>query len=205
MKLVIIIFRLLIVISAFVGTYQSWTFARPHDLIYFTNQSNLFIGVLYFWLAFADIFNCKKPSASLHAAVVFYIAITGLVANFVLDLSAIHYPLIIAPLTVNHFVHIITPVMAFIDFLLFAKHRQLKFKHAASWLVYPVVYFIVILILVAIIPSIGYPYPFIDHNLLGTKALLINVVKFAAAFYLLGLLIVLLDKYLPKFICIKNT
>jgi hypothetical protein len=201
LKIIKTIFYLVIVFFAVRGTADAWTLTVPHDLIYFTTQSNFFIALIYIWMIAATVFGISKPSATLKTASLLYILITCLVANFILDLSAFQEAPVIFGLNTLDMVHLVTPVLVFADFIIFVEHKVLKIKYAALWLLYPVIYFIFILIINAINPKIGYPYPFIDLNLLTTCQLALNVVIYSIAFYVFGLAIVGLDKILPKKIC----
>ncbi|MDR2824812.1 MAG: Pr6Pr family membrane protein [Prevotellaceae bacterium] len=201
-KYFVIIFRLLIAYFAFRGTYAGWSGTVPHDMIYFTTQSNLLVGFICVWSAFSLLFDTKQPPAWLKCADVLYILITGLVANFVLDLSEIHCPKVLLGMTTLDMVHIVTPILFFIDFILFNTHKTLKIKYSAFWLVYPVAYFTFILIINAANPKIGYPYPFIDLNILAINQLIVNIIVFSISFYLLGLIIVGIDRILPNKILI---
>jgi hypothetical protein len=190
-------FRLATAFFALCGTFATWTLAEPHNLIYFTHQSNIFLGVIFVWAGVATLVGLKQPPAWLKNAALLYILITGLVANLILDTPNHILPTLLT-MNTNAMVHIITPIMALIDFLFFTPHRQLKIKHAALWLLYPAAYFIFVLIIVGIFPALEYPYSFIDLNVLTTSALIQNIIIYSIAFYLLGLSIVGTDRILPE-------
>jgi hypothetical protein len=193
MQLLIAFFRLALAFFAFRGTLTAWTFADPHSFVFFTTQTNLLLGLCFTWSGFATLFPYRQPPVWLKGALLLYILITGLVAFFILDPPDPNLPKVFLGLTIMDMVHIVTPSMATIECLLFERHRQLRIKNAALWLLYPVIYFICILIIVGICPSIGYPYPFIDLNVLDTIDVVGNVVTYAIGFFILGLVIVGVD------------
>jgi cytochrome b subunit of formate dehydrogenase len=65
-------------------------------------------------------------------------------------------------------------------------------------LLYPLAYFIFVLIIAGIFPAIKYPYPFIDYNVLSISELIQNVVTYSIGFFVLGWAIVGVDRLLPK-------
>ena len=199
MRILIAIFRFVVAFFALRGTWAAWSLNHLHDLIYFTTQSNIFLGLIMLWAGIAALIGWHQPPAWLKSAVLLYMLITGLVAWLILGPLDPCAPKILLNLTIMDIVHIVTPIMATIDFLLFDSHKQLKIKYAAYWLSYPLAYFIFILITIGLInPSISYPYPFIDLNILSIGQLIQNIVIYFAGFYLLGLLIVKMDKILPS-------
>jgi hypothetical protein len=197
MRLIPSIFRLATAFFAFRGTLTAWTLSVPYNLIYFTHQSNIFLGIIFLWAGVASLLGLRQPPAWLKNAALLYILITGLVANFILDTPSNIIPTLLA-MNTSAMVHIITPIMATIDFLLFEPHRQLKIKHAALWLLYPLAYFIFVFVLIAIFPALKYPYSFIDLNILSVGALIQNLIMYAVGFFLLALGIVGIDRIMPR-------
>jgi len=193
-----VLFRLFIALLAFWGTMDAWLLRVPHDWIYFTTQTNIFLGVIMVWAALVTLFGKKSAPSVIKGAATLYIAITGLVANFVLDLSTYGKPPVFLGINQMDMVHIIVPVLAVLDFIFFDTHRTMNIRYALRWLIYPLLYFVFILIINFFMPSVGYPYPFIDLNTLTAGLLLRNIGLFTLAFYLLGLLIVALDSIFPK-------
>ncbi|GHT19942.1 hypothetical protein FACS189429_7980 [Bacteroidia bacterium] len=194
----IVLFRLAIAYFAFRGTVNGWSGRVPHDMIYFTTQSNIFLGIMCVWAAISTLFDAKQPPTLLKGAATLYIVITGLVANFILDLSAFNQPPVFIGINSMDMVHIVAPVLAVVDFIFFDRHKVMNIRYALQWLIYPLLYFIAVLILNFVFPKIGYPYPFINLHALTVLQLLRNVAFFTVAFYLLGLLIVAIDSILPK-------
>ena len=199
------VFRLIIAFFAIAGTYPTWTGARAWDWVYFTNQSNMVLGFVMLWAGAASLIRGIQPPAWLKGCVTLYISITGLVAWLILP------PAVMGPSTVYvlglptvTMVHVITPIMSCIDFVLFDEHRRFPWHYTLSWLLYFPLYLAFVLIRVAVFPgqtlSSGemYPYPFVDLDALGWKQLGVNIVTYLAAFFVLGLVLFLVDKILPK-------
>src|SRR5690606_21719718 len=93
--------------------------------------------------------------------------------------------------------HELLPVAVFVDFLLLDAHRRLRGLDAARWLLYPLAYFAFTTIRGFVSPGSAYPYGFVDLDALGWTGLLVNVVLYGAGFFVLGLLIVGIDRLLP--------
>lgn len=205
MRFVAGVFRLAIAFFAIAGTYPTWTGARPWDWVYFTNQSNMVLGFVMLWAGAASLIKGVQPPAWLKGCITLYIAITGLVAWLVLP------PAVMGPSTAYvlgipapTMVHVIAPIMAVADFVLFDEHRRFAWHYTLSWLLYFPVYLALVLIRAAVFTdqplSSGemYPYSFVDLATLGWARLGENVVTYLAVFFVLGLVLFLIDKILPK-------
>ncbi|GAA4869771.1 Pr6Pr family membrane protein [Saccharopolyspora cebuensis] len=199
-----VLFRLAIAVIAVVGivlTVGDGSFSG--SLVYFTVQSNVLLAAAFAWSAVASALGRGHLPPALKGAVTVYILITGLVFNLVLvDTAADEFaPAHVQPASEqlgSDLLHSVTPVLAALDWLLFAAHRRLRWSHAALWLVYPFGYLAFAMIRGGFVDGPDrYPYPFIDVDALGYDGLLLNVVVYAVAFWLLGSALVLLDRLLP--------
>ncbi len=88
--------------------------------------------------------------------------------------------------------HYIDPLLYLIFWFLFTPSKSIQFRHAFVWLLYPVVYFIWILI--AGLVTKFYPYPFVDVASLGYVTVFKNALLLMVAFTVLGFVIVLINR-----------
>jgi hypothetical protein len=91
--------------------------------------------------------------------------------------------------------HYLVPILFLLHWI-FVPKGTLSWKVVPSWLVFPAVYFVFILVCGAI--TNVYPYPFVDVSQLGLLQVLINAVVITLGFALVGLGVVALDKLLGK-------
>lgn len=194
---VVALVRFAVVVLALIGTQDIWLNGRVDDLLYFTNQSGILLAVVMGWAGVATLLGRPQPPAWLKGGVTLFLAITGLVAYFVLDPEAANAPHVAFGLTSGQIEHQINPVMAVLDFLLFDLHRRMKWRFAWWWLLY-LVAFVVFTTIRGIVWDLDYPYGFIDLDELGWGGLLTNVALYGVGFYVLGLLIVLVDHRMPR-------
>lgn len=162
-------------------------------LPYFTIQSNVAYGVFAGWAAFRD----RTAPAALKGAVTLYVAITGLVYHLVLTNPASGFsvgPVDRTPTEAigNQLLHTIVPLLAVLDWLIFDQRRRFRWRYAAYWLAFPLGYLGFALVRGLITHT--YPYPFIDVRDLGYDGVALSAVFFAAAFWLLGLGFVAIDR-----------
>src|SRR5690349_13552846 len=180
----------LVSVMVMVGLVASFTAHGQKDqLVYFTNQSNIFLDLGAAWTAWRLWHEEETPPALLTSAVLF-ICITGLVYNVVLAPTA-------APQTglgmfSNVIQHRVTPLMGLIGWLVVHRHGGLTWRHAAIWLVYPLSYFAFAIVRGLIVTSGGlrYPYPFLDVVKHGYAGVLENAVMYALIFWVMGLILV---------------
>ncbi|GAB3660938.1 Pr6Pr family membrane protein [Actinocorallia lasiicapitis] len=166
------------------------------QLIFFTNQSNIYLGIVAAYTAWRLWSGRRVTPAPVLTSAILFILITGLVYNIVLAPDA--RPLEGLALFSDTALHKVTPVLGLLGWLFFAPHGGLRPIHAAIWLVYPLAYFAFVLIRgeILVTPAVRYPYPFLDVTSHGYGGVLWNAVVYAVFFWLLGLLLVFVDKLL---------
>ena len=168
-------------------------------LPYFTIQSNLAYGIYAAWAARRAWRGDVLTAAAIKGAVTLYVVITGLVYHLVLTNSASGFA--VAPIQRqlpeaigNHLLHTVVPFLAVGDWLLFDVRGRYRWRHALWWLAFPLGYLGFALVRGLIVHR--YPYPFINVIDLGYDGVAISAVAFATAFWVLGLLFVLIDRAL---------
>ena len=177
------------------------TAAGPAKLLgllpYFTIQSSLLYGGYVAWIsrrAGTETDPVRK------GAVTLYVAITGLVYHLVLDnphsgFAAPAVDRVLIDAIGNQLLHTVVPLLAVLDWLVFDARGRFRWRYAGYWLAYPLAYLAFALVRGAIVDE--YPYPFLDVDELGYRGVTITALVFAVAFWLLGLLFVLIDR-LPR-------
>ena len=171
--------------------------------IYFTVQSNLLLIAVFAVLLVRTWRGADADEALLapvKGAATLYIVITGTVFNLLLanpaspfyqEQKESHY------LWDSVLLHLVTPVAAVLDWLLFGPRGTLRPRHAVVWLAYPLGYLAFALIRGALVTGgTRYPYPFLDVGAFGYARVAVNCVFLAAAFLLLGLGLVAVDRRL---------
>ncbi|MFF8943571.1 Pr6Pr family membrane protein [Streptomyces sp. NPDC014864] len=169
--------------------------------IYFTVQSNLFLSVFFAALVVRPLRGTDTEGAflaSVKGAVTLYIVITGTVFNLLLANPASPF---YQQQKESHYtwdsvlLHVVTPLMALLDWLFFGPRGALRPRHAALWLAYPLAYLVFALVRGIVVTSgTRYPYPFLDVAGSGYGQVSVNCLLLASAFYLLGLGLVALDR-----------
>lgn len=205
------LYRFAIAAFAFAGTYEAWTGLIPNKLVYFTTQTNIILGLVMVWAGFATLLRGIQPPAWLKGCLTLYIAVTGLVAWLILDPPDPVTTTRLFDMMTSTMVHIIVPIGAVVDFLLFDRHRRMKWHYSLTWLIYFPVYLAFVCIRAAIWPHSGpgadgnpYPYPFIDLTVIDWQQLAINIGVYCLAFLALGLIIVGIDRILPSRALIRS-
>ena len=92
--------------------------------------------------------------------------------------------------------HSATPAITFLWWLAFAPKSGLGVRHAALWLIWPLVYVAYALIRAQF--TRAYPYPFIDLNTLSLGAFAANVAGLSVGFFLGGLALVGLARLIRR-------
>lgn len=200
MAVVVGIYRLALAVVTFVALFwapSSGPFFHLTDFVYFTDQSNLLLVAVMAWGGVAALARRAGPPAWLWGAVTLYVLITALVAQFVLDPPAPGAEIVLLGLTKVGVLHQLAPLAAFVHFLVLLPHRRLRIRLALSWLAYPVAYIAFIVVRGLVSPGSAYPYGFIDVDDIGYGGLLLNILVYGFGFWVLGLVLVGLDRLLP--------
>ncbi len=194
--------RVVIVVAAAFGLSF-----RDNSLTYYTVQSNL-IAVAYFGWAIWRMIGTKKvmsPSPRLRGAVVFWLAITGLVAHFLLNNGANPLPPLFGDGDLIHewcvfCLHYVVPVLALVDWLTVRPHRVVPWTNVPFWLLYPLGYGAFAEFRAFVYPDypVPYPYFFLDptENGYGWVAQQFGIL--AIEFAVLAVIIVGLDRLVHR-------
>jgi len=163
---------------------------------YFTIQVNLLagLGLGALLLKPSTAFNKYFSQGYVLTGIALYITIVGLVYNIIL--RSLWHPIGLFKLT-DELMHLINPILFVVYWLIFVPKERLKWTQSLSWLWFPFLYLVYILIRGAITQI--YPYPFIDAGKLGYYSIIIHSLLLLVVFLLLGLLLILLTRTLsPK-------
>ncbi|HEY5966362.1 MAG TPA: Pr6Pr family membrane protein [Chitinophagaceae bacterium] len=98
---------------------------------------------------------------------------------------------------VDELLHSVIPVYFVLFWFIFVPGKDLKWKDAFPWLIYPISYMVYAIILGAI--TMFYPYPFVDVNELGYTKALTNSLIVLALIFLLSLAFIGIGKTRKKF------
>ena len=140
---------------------------------FFTILTNLIVAIYFTWLLFRknnEVTSLPKRNNNLTAVTV-YILVVGLVYQVVL--RSLWHPEGLQKL-VDELLHTIIPAAVLIFWLVYQNFDRLKWKSILSWLIYPLVYLVYVLIRGK--SSGYYPYPFVDADQLGIQKVMINSV-----------------------------
>jgi hypothetical protein len=199
------VFNAVIIIGAVLGwfavIFQLWLLIInrvkpvPETLVqffsYFTILTNIIVA-LYFTLMLSPV---KRRtwigSDSTATAVVVYILVVGIVYNLVL--RQLWAPTGLQKM-VDELLHTVNPLYFLLYWVLLVPKVRLNWKDVLSWLIYPFVYCIYILVRGQLTNE--YPYPFIDAGQLGLGQVLLNCVGLFVFFLVLSLLFVGIAKAL---------
>ncbi len=148
---------------------------------YFTILTNILV-------AFCTGFLLLKPSSffskqSTQTAIAIYIFIVGLIYNVILRFT--WHPQGLSKI-IDELLHVVNPVLYIIYWVLFSNKQKLKWKNIFSWLIYPLVYIIYVLIRGE--SSGFYPYPFLEVNRLGFNKVLVNCASITTLFILTSII-----------------
>ncbi len=201
-RVITALWRLVIAALCFTGTYEGWTVANKW--VYFTFQTSLVLGIVMLWAGAATLLDGVQPPAWLKGCVTMYTIIVAVVAYLLLaPPDPATTPHILGIMTTT-MVHRIAPVMAVVDFLLADEHRRFRWHYTLSWLAYFPVYLAFVLIRGWLWPHSGpepggnpYPYFFVNLPKIGWAQMGVNVVVYMGAFFVLALVLFLIDRIVP--------
>ena len=172
-KNIVLFFRVSIIIIAFGGFLLN---SIPSDepfarLTYFTSQSNVLVGTIYLVAFFIN--SNSRTFKIIKNQIVVAIVLTGLVFNLMLRpyVGDFDYN----PNTFSDFlVHVLTPILVFIDFIFLEEHGEIQKFDPFYWLLFPLIYWVFTIVFVALggdyngeTYQSNYPYFFLDFKEYG--------------------------------------
>ena len=166
-----------------------------NTLSYFTILSNLIIAIS---LTIGLVASQSKigrffAKSSVQSALTTYIIIVSLIYNFILRSSRAQ-PII--ELIYDNLLHVVTPVMFLIRWIIYIPKGELRWTHGLKWLSFPLAYFIYSLIRGKIVN--WYPYPFVDLRKINTSELFRNALIVLFLFFAVGQVLILADRMVRK-------
>lgn len=206
-----IIFKLLVILSLLTGILLNviHTTSLSAILSYYTLQSNIICLVMFVRIMVAIILKKDYRSNSryylLKGAVVMAILITAITYQvalapngFQMDIS---YTIRTKRYWANLFVHVISPILVLLDYVLFDQKGNFKYKYPFIWLCIPWGYVIYVYIYSALggrFFGIGgsreYAYKFLDYKQIGYLGVLKWIFVFTVVIFVLSNILVFLDR-----------
>ncbi|KEK22778.1 Pr6Pr family membrane protein [Bacillus gaemokensis] len=152
------------IITQFVTRAQVKPFNPINFFSFFTIESNILVAVILLLSCFATAtYGRSEQFGVLRGAATVYIFTTGLI--YFLLLRGLEESLQTPIPWVNTVLHYIMPIAMILDWVINPPTKKITWKHAASWLVFPLAYVIYSLVHGAFIN--WYPYPFLDPRIGG--------------------------------------
>jgi len=159
---------------------------------YFTIVTNLLVTVYFTYQALRN--NPTKPENSgILSAVTVYILMVGLIYQILLRQTWNPEGM---QRIVDETLHTVIPVLVLVYWFFYENKKALNYRMIPKWAVYPLLYFVYILIQGSF--SGFYPYPFIDVAQLGLLKVLINAFRIVLFFAGLSMLLIRIGQSLKS-------
>ncbi|MCU4672706.1 Pr6Pr family membrane protein [Microbacterium fluvii] len=185
----------------------------PHPslnaFLYYTVLSNVLCLVWMTWsgvrtavdIAADGARGTSTPSARVAGAVMEAITVTMLIYLFVLVPSLFTQPGAYEPFTLtDNLVHIVTPVLVIVDWLLFVPKGRFAWYDPLLWTLAPYAYLVFAYAFGALggrfAPGVRYPYPFMDVEVLGVAGVATWIAGLTVALVAVGYVYVVIDRVL---------
>ena len=164
-------------------------------LSYFTVLTNIMVALCFTCLSFVKRTESGHlfTQASTLTAITIYIVVVGLIYN--ITLRGLASPVGWARLA-DELLHVVSPLIFLFFWIFFVKKSTLQYRQAITWLTYPLLYVVFIVVRGYLINK--YPYPFIDVAQLGYPKAILNAIVILFVFWLLSLLFIFIGKKIVK-------
>ncbi|MDR2610132.1 MAG: Pr6Pr family membrane protein [Clostridiales Family XIII bacterium] len=209
-KIASLLFKIVIVGVCVTGILMICGFPKNLDfslMKYYTLQSNVLVLVFFIAAAFHTAGQIRKSGTRgavtfaprLKGAVMIAITVTLLVYQFMLAGSPFSMS---SAITGDAFVHLFTPLLVILDWLLFDMKGRFTVTSPFWWTIVPLCYiayaFIAAPLGVTYYGGGRYPYFFFDVDTLGIGTVLLYLVGMTVAFFILSYIFVGLDRLLGR-------
>ena len=210
-----IIFKLLVVISLLAGILLNvvHTTSISAILSYYTLQSNIVCLIMFLGLIIAIMSKNNYRTNSIYyllkGGTIMAILITGITYqialapnNFYMDIS---YTMRTERYWANLLVHVISPILVLLDYVLFDEKGNFKYYYPIIWLFLPLSYVIYVYSYSArggsfygIGGSREFAYIFLDYNQIGYSGVFKSIIIIAILILLVSYFFVFLDRKLKR-------
>ncbi|RZL22319.1 MULTISPECIES: Pr6Pr family membrane protein [Pedobacter] len=182
------------IVSLKAANYDFWTTTKLY-LSFFTVTTNILLGICFGSVLLLSNHRIGKffTKSSTITALTVYILVVGLIYNVLL--RGLVLPVGWARVA-DEMLHVVTPVIFLVFWILFVDKSNLQYKDAFSWLIYPMAYIIFVVVRGYFIHE--YPYPFVNVINLGYPQAILNAFFCVLLFYVLSILLIWLGKKLHK-------
>jgi len=169
----------------------------PETLIrffsFFTILTNIVVAAYLTGVAFQKQDKAGWQRSSTATAIAVYILVVGFVYNAVL--RQLWAPVGMQKL-VDELLHVVVPLLYFVYWVKFVSPVLLPWRKAITWLLYPLVYLVFVLIRGSV--SNYYPYPFLDAFNHGYEKVMISSAAMLLLFLLLSVAFIAGSRYLAR-------
>lgn len=210
-----IIFKLLVVISLLAGILLNvvHTTSISAILSYYTLQSNIVCLIMFLGIIIAIMSKNNYRTNSIYyllkGGTIMAILITGITYqialapnNFYMDIS---YTMRTERYWANLLVHVISPILVLLDYVLFDEKGNFKYYYPIIWLFLPLSYVIYVYSYSArggsfygIGGSREFAYIFLDYNRIGYSGVFKSIIIIAILILLVSYFFVFLDRKLKR-------
>ncbi|MEP6926981.1 MAG: Pr6Pr family membrane protein [Ginsengibacter sp.] len=161
---------------------------------FFTIVTNIIVALCCTFLVIRSRSSIGKffSKYSTVTAITVYITIVGIVYNLIL--RSLWKPQGLAKL-VDELLHTIIPLLFILIWIIYPK-AKIKWINIFTWLMFPFIYLIYILIRGTF--SGYYPYPFIDVTQLGYSKVFLNSLGMLVVFFVISTIFVGIDRFIKK-------
>lgn len=187
-----------VLICQYVLMIQNRVVSMPETTLrffsFFTILTNVLVAIVFTtcFIKPKNIFNFFVIP-SVQTAVAVYIFIVGFVYNVILRF--LWKPTGLQQI-VDEFLHLVIPIVYILFWFFTVEKSFIKWNSFVLWLLYPLVYISIILVLGSF--SNFYPYPFIDVSVLGYSIVLKNALLLTLFFGLVIIVIIYVSKFQTK-------
>ncbi|EJS68885.1 hypothetical protein CN425_08265 [Bacillus cereus] len=163
-------------ITQFVTRAQVKPFNPTNFFSFFTIESNILVAFILLLSSIGTAtFGRSEQFGVLRGAATVYILTTGLI--YFLLLRGLEESLQTPIPWVNTVLHYIMPIAMILDWVINPPTKTITWKHATSWLLFPIFYIVYSLIRGPIVN--WYPYPFLDPRIGGYGRVLLYSIGIA--------------------------
>lgn len=205
-------FRVVAVVLVATGVIRLLDLFTPdpswRTMLYFTAVTNV---IVLAWLTVVMLATLRdlvrrgprgvtNPSPEIHGAVLMAVTVVMLVYTVVLVPQLTEDPSYQAYTLTDSLVHVVTPVLVVLDWLLFTPKGRMRWRDPFLWAILPLGYLAFAFVFGAFggefEPGVTFPYPFMDVATLGVGGVALWILALAVTLEIVGFAYVAVDRAL---------
>ncbi len=176
--------------------YRAWWVDDRTAWDQITVQTAVIVALAFMWGAWTLLAERRRAAGWIEGAATTYALVQGVIFTFLVEVKEPPQAVLFG-FSTGELLSLVVPAATLAVWLLLTPHRRIGWVSVVLWPLPLVAYIAGFVLRAANDPNLGYPYAFMDLDVLGWRGIVQNVLLYAGALVVASGVIVWIDHLLP--------